>query len=349
MIFRQLYDATSSTYSYILADADNREAVIIDPVFEQHMRDLALIHELDLKLLYTLDTHCHADHITGSWLIARKTSCKIGIAAAVGAENADVGFKHGDTIPFGNHRLEARATPGHTDGCMTYVLDNGSMAFTGDTLLIRGCGRSDFQQGNAGTLFDSIIEQIFSLPDDCLVYPAHDYNGRTVSSVAEEKAFNARIGGGANKTDFVGYMNAMRLPHPRQIDIALPANLVSGKPETLPAEPDWAPVRLTYAGVPEVEPDWVAANQDRVHLLDVREPEETVIGEKNLPHAQVVPLGELRDRVSEVPKDKPVIAFCRSGRRSSMAVSILQQAGIEKVANIAGGYLRWRDEGLPLE
>jgi glyoxylase-like metal-dependent hydrolase (beta-lactamase superfamily II)/rhodanese-related sulfurtransferase len=349
MIFRQLYDATSSTYTYILADADNREAVIIDPVFEQHMRDLALIHELNLKLLYTLDTHCHADHITGSWLIARKTGCKIGIAAAVGAENADVGFKHGDTIPFGSHRLEARATPGHTDGCMTYVLDNGSMAFTGDTLLIRGCGRSDFQQGNAGTLFDSIIEQIFSLPDDCLVYPAHDYNGRTVSSVAEEKAFNARIGGGANKTDFVGYMNAMRLPHPRQIDIALPANLVSGKPESLPAEPDWAPVRLTYAGVPEVEPDWVAANHDRVHLLDVREPEETVIGEKNLPHAQIVPLGELRDRVSEVPKDKPVIAFCRSGRRSSMAVSILQQAGIEKVANIAGGYLRWRDEGLPLK
>jgi len=348
MIFRQLYDAVSSTYTYLLADADTREAIILDPVFEQHMRDLALIHELDLKLLYTLDTHCHADHVTGSWLVAHKTGCRIGIAAVVRAENADVGFRHGDIIPFGRHQLEVRATPGHTDGCLTYVLNDRSMAFTGDALLIRGCGRSDFQQGDAGTLFDSITRQIFSLPDACLVYPAHDYSGRTVSTVAEEKMFNPRIGGGANKTDFVGYMNAMQLPHPRQIDIALPANLVSGKPKTLPAEPDWAPVRLTFAGVPEVDPDWVAAHQDRVHLLDVRGPEETVIGEQHIPGARIIPLGELRARVSEVPKDKPVVAFCRSGRRSSMAVSILQEAGIDKAANIAGGFLRWRDEGLPL-
>lgn len=349
MIFRQLYDNTSSTYTYILADDDTREAVIIDPVFEQDQRDLAQLHELGLKLLYTLDTHCHADHVTGSWLIARKTGCRICISAAVGAQNADIEMQHGDHIRFGKHQLEARATPGHTDGCMSFVLDQGRMVFTGDALLIRGCGRSDFQQGNAATLFDSITRQLFTLPDDCLVYPGHDYSGRTVSSVAEEKRFNARIGGGANKTDFVGYMNAMQLPHPKQIDIALPANMVCGKPDKLPAEPDWAPVRVTFAGVPEVDPDWVAANQDQLHLLDVRGPEETIAGEKNIPHAQVVPLGELRNRVGEVPKDKPVVAFCRSGRRSSMAVTILQKAGIEKAANIAGGYLRWRDEGLPLE
>jgi len=349
VIFRQLFDGTSSTYTYILADADTLEAVIIDPVFEQNARDRALLHELGLKLLYSIDTHCHADHVTGAWLIARNTGCRIGIAAAVGAKNADVEFRHGDSIPFGQHHLEVRATPGHTDGCLTYVLDGGRMAFTGDALLIRGCGRCDFQQGNAATLFDSITDRIFTLPDDCLVYPAHDYNGRTVSTVAEEKVYNERIGGGASKSDFIGYMNAMQLPHPRRIDIALPANMVSGKPEVLPAEPGWAPVRMTFAGVPEVEPDWVAANQDKVHLLDVREPEEMVIGEGRIARAQIVPLGELRRRIHEVPTDKPVVTFCRSGRRSAMAVSILQEAGIGKVANIAGGYLRWHDEGLPLE
>jgi len=350
MIFRQLYDGTSSTYTYVLADDDTQEAVVIDPVFEQANRDLALVHELRLKLLYSIDTHCHADHVTGSWLMAHKTGCKVGVAAAVGAQNVDIELRHGDRIPFGKHYLEVRATPGHTDGCLTYVLDNQSMAFTGDALLIRGCGRSDFQQGDAARLFDSITEQIFSLPDDCLLYPGHDYSGRTVTSVAEEKAFNSRIGGAANKSDFVGYMNAMQLPHPKHIDIALPANMVSGKPKEgeFSAEPDWAPVRMTFAGVPEVEPEWVADNQASMHLLDVREPEETVIGEAKIPRAQVVPLGELRDRVSEVPRDKPVVTFCRSGRRSAMAVSILQNAGIEKVANISGGFLRWRDEGLPL-
>jgi sulfur dioxygenase len=350
MIFRQLYDITSSTYTYVLADDDTREAVVIDPVFEQVSRDLALVNELGLKLLYSIDTHCHADHVTGSWLMARKTGCKVGLAAAVGAKNVDVEFTHGDRIPFGKHHLEVRATPGHTNGCLTYVLDDESMAFTGDALLIRGCGRTDFQQGDAATLFDSITGQIFSLPEDCLLYPGHDYSGRTVSSVAEEKAFNSRIGGGASKSDFVGYMNAMQLPHPKRIDIALPANMVSGKPEggDLPPEPDWAPVRVTFAGVPEVEPEWVAANEANVHILDVRDPEEIVIGEANIPHAQVLPLGELRDRVSEVPRDKPVVTFCRSGRRSAMAVSILQDAGIETVANISGGFLRWRDEGLPL-
>lgn len=349
MIFRQLFDELSSTYTYLLADEDTREAVLIDPVFEQESRDLALIHELGLELRYSIDTHCHADHVTGSWQIAQATGCRIGIAGAVGAQNADVEFSHGDTIPFGNHHLEVRATPGHTNGCLTYVLDDLSMAFTGDALLIRSCGRTDFQQGDAGTLFESITAQILALPDNCLVYPAHDYSGRTVSSVAEEKAHNPRIGGGASKADFVGYMDAMQLPHPKQIDIALPANMISGKPEQPPARPDWAPVRMTFAGVPEVEPDWVAANRDKVHLLDVRGPEETVIGEKGIPQAQVMPLGELRDRISEVPRDKPVVTFCRSGRRSAMAVSILQNAGLDKTANISGGYLRWRNEGLPLE
>jgi len=350
MIFRQLYDANSSTYTYVLADGPESQAVIIDPVYEQLNRDLALIHELGLMLAYAIDTHCHADHVTGAWLLQRKTGCRIGSAAAIGAANVDLGFKHGDRLAFGGRTLEVRATPGHTNGCLTYVLDDLSMAFTGDALLIRGCGRTDFQQGDASKLFDSITGQVFSLPDDCLLYPAHDYDGRTVTTVAEEKAFNSRLGGGAVRGDFVGYMNAMRLPHPKRIAIALPANMVSGKPEDgqLPAEPDWAPVRITFAGVPEVDPDWVAAHCDDVHILDIREPEETVIGEAGIAGAQAIPLGTLREHLGEIPRDKPIVTFCRAGRRSGMAVEILREAGVDQVANIAGGFLRWRDEGLPL-
>ena len=347
MLFRQLFDSTSSTYTYLLADENSREAVIIDPVFEQVNRDLALIRELKLTLLFAIDTHCHADHVTGAWLMKEKTGCEIASAQAVGAQNVDRSLNHGDVISFGKHALEVRATPGHTDGCLTYVTEDERNAFTGDALLIRGCGRSDFQQGDAATLYDSINSQILSLPDTCLIYPGHDYSGRTVSSVGEEKAHNARIGGNASKQDFVGYMDAMQLPHPKHIDVALPANLVSGKPETLPEEPDWAPVVQTFAGVLEVEPDWVAEHFSDIYLVDVREPQECVPGETTMAHASI-PLGQLRERISEVPADKPVMAICRSGRRSAMATGILKQAGYERVANVAGGILRWKDEGLPL-
>jgi len=349
MIFRQLFDTQSSTYTYLLADETSREAVIIDTVFEQTGRDLALIRELNLTLLHAVDTHCHADHVTGAWLMKQKTGCQIAAAQTIGAANIDIELSHNDVVSFGRHSLEVRATPGHTDGCLTYVTEDHARAFTGDALLIRGCGRADFQQGDAATLYDSISEQILSLPDSCLIYPGHDYNGRTVSSVAEEKAFNARIGGEANKEDFVGYMDAMQLPHPKHIDIALPANMVSGKPENgdLLVEPEWAPVVLTFAGVMEVEPTWTAEHLAQIYLLDVREPQECIPGETTMANASI-PLGQLRDRLAEIPSDKPVMAICRSGRRSAMAVHILRQAGFEKVASVAGGLLRWQDEGLPL-
>jgi glyoxylase-like metal-dependent hydrolase (beta-lactamase superfamily II)/rhodanese-related sulfurtransferase len=349
MILRQLFDIQSCTYTYILADETSREAVIIDTVFEQIARDFALLRELDLTLLYAIDTHCHADHVTGAWLMQQKTGCRIAVARTIGAANVDIALGHKDVISFGQHKLGVRATPGHTDGCLTYVTENHARAFTGDALLIRGCGRSDFQHGDAATLYDSISEQILSLPDHCLIYPGHDYSGRTVSSVAEEKTFNARIGGEANKQDFVGYMDAMQLPHPKHIDVALPANMVSGKPEdgNLPAEPDWAPVVLTFAGVMEVQPGWTAEHLAQIYLLDVREPQECIPGETTMANASI-PLGQLRDRLEEIPTDKPVMAICRSGRRSAMAAGILRQAGFEKVASVAGGLLRWKDEGLPL-
>ncbi|SDU32433.1 MBL fold metallo-hydrolase [Halopseudomonas salegens] len=343
MLFRQLYDATSSTYTYLLADESSQQALLIDPVFEQVQRDLALLQELGLTLKLVVDTHAHADHVTAAWLLKQKTGCAIASAAVINADHVDLPLKHGQRFGVQGVELEARATPGHTDGCMSYILSDQSMVFTGDTLLIRGCGRSDFQQGNASTLYHSITEQLFSLPDTCAVFPAHDYNGRTQSTIGEEKQFNARVGGQANETDFVGYMKAMQLPHPKKIDEAVPANLRSGCPEDgkVPGEADWADLRITFAGVPEVEPEWLIQNQPSVSVLDVREPDEVIEGEcpQGL-HSQHIPLGQLRDRVDEVAQDKPVITLCRSGRRSAMAVSILKEHGREKVASLRGGLLK---------
>lgn len=344
MIFRQLYDETSSTYTYLLADESSREALLIDPVFEQFHRDLALLRELGLTLKLVVDTHAHADHITAAWLLKQKTGCTIAISADAGAENVDLPLRHGQAFGIEGIQLEARATPGHTNGCMSFVLADRSRVFTGDTLLIRGCGRSDFQQGNAARLYRSITEQLFSLPDDCAVYPAHDYNGRTSSSIGEEKRYNARLGGGANEKDFVLYMNSMQLPHPKKIDEAVPNNLRSGKPESgrLPEEPDWADLRISYAGVPEVEPTWVAQNQPSVTILDVREPDELDDVLEGLDNTLAIPLSALRQRVGEVPTDKPVVTLCHSGKRSALAIGILKGAGHQRVANIFGGILRWR-------
>lgn len=344
MIFRQLYDETSSTYTYLLADEQSREALLIDPVFEQFQRDLALLRELNLSLKLVVDTHAHADHITAAWLLKQKTGCTIALSADAGAINVDLPLRHGQTFGVRGVQLEARATPGHTNGCMTFVLADKSRVFTGDTLLIRGCGRSDFQQGNAARLYRSITEQLFTLPDDCAVYPAHDYNGRTRSTICEEKLFNPRAGGDANERDFVGYMNAMQLPHPKKIAEALPNNLRSGMPESgkLPEESEWADLRVSFAGIPEVEPAWVAHNQPSVTILDVREPDELDDTLDGIDNAIAIPLPELRARVKEVPTDRPVVTLCRSGKRSALAIGILREAGHERVANIYGGILRWR-------
>ena len=190
LVFRQLFDAASSSYTYLLGDPVTRQAVIVDTVFEQHLRDHALIEELGLELVATLDTHCHADHVTGAWLMQQATGCRIGISRRYrpAIEGADLPLDHGDRVAFGERGLEVRATPGHTDGCLTLVLDDHSLALTGDALLIRAAGRCDFQQGNAHVLYRSIMQQILSLPEACLLFPAHDYNGRTMSSVAEERA-----------------------------------------------------------------------------------------------------------------------------------------------------------------
>ena len=351
LVFRQLFDAASSTYTYLLGDPATRQAVLIDTVFEQHLRDRALLDELDLKLTCVLDTHCHADHVTGAWLMQQSTGCRYGISVRYGdaLACADVRLDHGQRVAFGQRSLEVRATPGHTDGCVTFVLDDHGLAFTGDALLIRAAGRCDFQQGNAHTLYRSITQQIFSLPDTCMLFPGHDYSGRTMSSVAEEKAHNPRIGGNADERDFVGFMENLNLPHPKQIDVALPANLRCGRPEDgqVPAPATWGPVRQTYAGLLEIEPEWVARHRGEVHVLDVREPGEVVGALGRIEGAQVIPLNQLKARLSEVPRAQPVIAVCHAGMRSGQATVILRGAGFERYANLHGGMLLWSELGLP--
>jgi sulfur dioxygenase len=343
MIFRQLFDLTSSTYTYLIGCEKTKKALLIDPVFELVRRDLALIEELGLTLDVVCDTHCHADHVTAAWLLKNKTGCKIASAQVTAATGVDISLTEGDEVRVGAEVLKVLATPGHTDGCMSFVMADHSRAFTGDALLIRGCGRCDFQQGSAATLYHSVREKLFCLPDDCEIYPGHDYYGRTKTTVAEERAFNTRLGGDASEQDFIGYMDAMQLPHPRLIEHAVPANMKSGEPEEgeLPVEVNWAPVHYSFSGIPEVEVEWVIGNRDKVHVLDVREASELENPVDRLENSQVIALPQLRDAIDKVPRDKPIVCLCRSGRRSAMAVSILQKAGITEVANISGGMLRW--------
>lgn len=351
LLFRQLFDPTSSTYTYLLADADSGDAVLIDSVFEQHHRDAALIRELGLTLRATLDTHCHADHVTGAWRMQHALGSRIAASAAIGAEGVDLPLRHGDVVRFGQQALEVRATPGHTDGCLSFVTADHAHVFTGDALLVRGAGRTDFQQGDARRLFRSIREHLFTLPDSCAVWPGHDYDGRTQTSIGEEKQFNARIGGNAREEDFVGYMDNLALPHPKQLAVAVPANLRSGRPEDgqEPTQPTWGPVVVTYAGIPEIAPEWVARNLGAVHLLDVRSPTEFHGELGHLPGSRLIPLDQLRARVSDVPTDRPVVVVCQTGRRSAMGTVILVKAGHAQVANLAGGLVAWRELGAPVE
>ncbi|MDP3226230.1 MAG: rhodanese-like domain-containing protein [Rubrivivax sp.] len=345
-VLRQLFDPTSSTYTYLLADSG--QAVLIDPVFEQTARDSALLRELGLQLVATLDTHVHADHVTVAWLHRQRSGSRIVLSKAAGAVGADTLVANGDTVGFGTRHLQARATPGHTLGCTSWVLDDLSMAFTGDTLLIRGCGRTDFQQGNASELYRSVHEQLFTLPAQCLLYPGHDYRGLSVSSVAEERIYNPRLGGSASEADFAGYMNHLGLPHPKLIDVAVPANLRCGEPLQAvgpSVEPTWAPLTFTFGGIWEIAPDSLAELAGRVQVVDVREAAEFTDTLGHIPGALLLPLAELDARKRELQRERPVVTVCRSGARSAQACVLLTRAGFPQVANLAGGMLRWRAQG----
>ena len=351
-MFRQLFDPQSSTYTYLLGDRPSGEALLIDPVFELARRDAALVRELGLKLLATLETHVHADHVTGAWLLKERCGSAIVVPKAGGATGADRYLAHGDRVTFGKRHLEARATPGHTHGCFTYVLDDESMAFTGDALLIRGTGRTDFQQGDARAMYRSVRSHILTLPPACLIYPAHDYRGLTVTSVEEERRYNPRLGGDIGEGDFVGYMENLGLPHPKLIEVAVPANLRCGRPDesvTMQAEPAWAPLTFTFAGIFEIQPEALEERVGSVQVLDVRERDEFDGAIGRIGGAKWIPLAELPARVGELSRDRPVVAVCRSGARSAQAVTVLSKAGFPNVANLAGGMLRWRAEGYAVE
>jgi len=225
MIFRQLFDSDSATYTYLLGDAVRREAVIVDPVREQAQRDLAVLRDLGLKLVYILETHVHADHVTGAKALKAQTGAAAGVSQHCGASGFDRLLDDGELIVFGDQVLRAIGTPGHTPGSTCYLWRDRLL--TGDTLLIGGCGRTDFQLGDAGTLYDSITGRLFTLPDDTLVYPGHDYQGRWVSTIGQEKRTNPRLVN-VSRQQFIEMMRNLELPHPKKIAEAIPANLRKG-------------------------------------------------------------------------------------------------------------------------
>lgn len=234
--FHQLFDPESSTFTYLLIDADTRDALLIDPVDHQIERDLALIDSVGARLVWVVETHTHADHITSAGMLAQRTGASTAAPSGCEIRPARKQLIDGDTLPFGKQTLHAIHTPGHTAGSMSYLWEEGAgdavvrRVFTGDALLIDGCGRTDFQSGDAGTLYDSLTGKLFTLPDDTLVYPAHDYKGRTHSTIGAERAGNSRVSG-RSRDEFIEMMRQLNLPPPRLLQVAVPANRRLGLPD----------------------------------------------------------------------------------------------------------------------
>lgn len=233
MLFRQLFEPQSSTYTYLIACDQSGEAALIDPVMETIERDMRIIDDLGLSLKLTIETHIHADHVTGASRLRERTGCRCAVPEKSGAAHVDLRVREGEAIRVGRLELKPLYTPGHTDDHHSYFVDSSDAArvFTGDALLIDGCGRTDFQNGDAATLYRSIHEKIFSLPSDTLVFPGHDYQQRHVSSVAQERERNPRLGGGRTLDEFVEIMAGLNLPQPKKIDVAVPANRKCGQIE----------------------------------------------------------------------------------------------------------------------
>jgi sulfur dioxygenase len=369
----QLFDPDSSTYTYILFDVDTREALLIDPVDAQLSRDLAVLREHGLKAVWTVETHAHADHITSAGVLAEHTGARTAAPAGCGIGGAAVQLQHGDTLAFGGHSLQVLHTPGHTAGSVSLVWRSGSQThvFTGDTLLINGCGRTDFQSGSAEALYHSLTQVLFALPDDTVVWPGHDYQGRTHSTIGQEKTTNARVAG-KTQAEFVATMNALNLPKPRRIDEAVPANRVSGlTTERHDADGAWLlrPRPATgYAGdvSPQLAWAWVQAG-DAV-LVDVRTdaerewvgfvPGATPLAWKQWPGMALNATFDTGVAQAAAGGQKLVL-LCRSGVRSIAAAKRATELGLTAY-NILEGFEGdpdadahrgrkggWRFHGLP--
>jgi sulfur dioxygenase len=340
MIFRQLFDGVSSTYTYLIASRPGGEALVIDPVLEKVDRYLHLIGELDLKLVKAVDTHLHADHVTGLGALRDRTHCVTVMGEQSCADVVSMRVSEGDRIQIEGLSLDALYTPGHTDDSYSFLM--GDRVFTGDTLLIRGTGRTDFQGGSARAQYDSIFGRLLKLPEDTLVYPAHDYKGDTVSTIGEEKRFNPRLqvkSAGA----YIELMNNLKLPDPKMMDVAVPANMHVGLHQDEIARKGWA-VRAGEAVALCGRPD--------VAIVDLREKSERD-KHGSIPGALHAPYTDLRENLGAggmlhelaATTGKRILFYCAFGERSAMAVQAAQDAGLKTACHIEGGIDAWKKAG----
>lgn len=347
-MFKQLFDPASSTFTYLIADDATHEAVLIDPVIDQLERDLRLVREHGLSLKYTLETHVHADHITAALALKRATSARIAVALDCNAQGYDRYLEDGEVVLFGHQEIVVIATPGHTPGSVSYLWRD--RVFTGDTLLIGGCGRTDFQNGNAESLYDSITEKLFRLDEHTLVYPGHDYKGRRVSSIGEEKRFNARVAG-KNRGEFIAIMSNLNLPAPERIHEAVPLNLTGGA--ATPVALDSAAAQMAPeddSSLRSVSALQLAAvaNSVGIQLLDVRTPAEfatlRIAGFVNIPFERLSP----EALKTTMDADTPIYCLCQTGTRSQFVADRLRAAGFQRVVHVDGGTNAWLAAGLPI-
>jgi glyoxylase-like metal-dependent hydrolase (beta-lactamase superfamily II)/rhodanese-related sulfurtransferase len=341
MIFQQLFEPQSSTYTYLLADSNTKEAVLIDSVLETVDRDLNLIEELGLNLKYVIDTHVHADHVTGAGEIRNRTGAKTAVAKKANVPCVDVNLTDGDEIKFGEFIISVLETPGHTDSSLSFYTEG--MVFTGDALLIRGCGRTDFQGGSSDKLYESVTGKLFNLPPETIVYPAHDYKGFTSSTIEAEMIYNPRLGRGKTKTQFAEIMANLNLAYPKMIDVALPANQTCG----LVANSE----KPGQHSVPSITAEELSARANHNALLiDVRRTDEYTGELGHIPGSHLITLGDrLKNFLEGYSRSEEIIFICRSGQRSAEATKLGLQLGFKKVTNLAGGMKRWNECALPVE
>ena len=366
----QLFDPASSTYTYILVDDASREALVIDPVDDQLQRDLQVLREHKLKLVWTIETHAHADHVTSAGLLAEHAGARTGAPEGCQIGTASVQLSDGQTLAFGAQSLRCLHTPGHTAGSMSYLwcTASGDHVFTGDTLLINGCGRTDFQSGSPEALYRSLTQVLFGLPDDTTVWPGHDYQGRTHSNIGHEKRTNARVAG-KTQAEFVETMNNLNLPKPKRIDEAVPANLTSGLRHDAAGD-DMMNVRPAkgYAGDVSPQLAWSWVQSGKAVLVDVRtDAERAWVG--FVPEAQPLAWKQWPGMAMNPDFDagvlslgaggRPLVMLCRSGVRSVAAAQRATELGLEAY-NILEGFEGdpdaqaqrgrvggWRFHGLP--